>query len=602
MKKLITLGLLGLTIMAMCDKAPETGTIKVTSDPTGADVFLNDSLTGQRTNCTLENVPLGRHKLTLTLTGYIDWEREIELDEDIPDEEINAGLTDTTETNQPPVILSVTASPNPVEPGANSTISCTASDADGDQLSFEWYSVVEDTTYTSQTFLWEAPAIEGNYSFYLTVSDGQDEDYDSSLVITVEIPGISPVTLLPATDIGTNEATLMWTSADPSWMGYELYRSETPDVPTFGQLVASLSDANGYTRLDTAYMDTDLNPGTDYYYAVLVTDSAANEAWSNEILLTTQSFEFLDSQSLGGGHGVRLANKGLYIFCAAREQAVKIFTIDAGGLGAGATIPHPDNDVSAWAYDLVVVGNLLHVAFGKGGYRSYNITNPFAPNDSSFLDALTLGGEARAIFALGSSIFVGCTDPATATHTLVYFDYTNPGTILGIDTLYDIPEDIHVTNNYIYVAEGNAGMEILSWNPTAPDPMQPISLFSTYDAAHRVYVSGQYAYVAAGTQGFVVVDVSNPISPYLAALWAGDPASDAQGIYTSGNIVYVADGPYGLRLLDLTFPIYPDHIGTKDLTDDVGSYNLMDVVIRSEGTYTQAILADWHNAIHMIEW
>jgi len=320
-------------------------------------------------------------------------------------------------------------------------------------------------------------------------------------------------------------------------------------------------------------------------------------------MLTTESFEYVgNKQSLGGGHGVRLANKGIYIFCAAREQAVKIFTIDAGGLGAGPTIPHPNNDFSAWAYDLVVVNNLLHVAFGKGGYRSYVITNPFAPYDSVFIDAATLGGEARTVFALGSDIFVGCTNPATATHTLVYFNYTNPGAILGIDTLYDVPEDIHVTNNYIYVAEGHAGMEILSWNPTAVDPMNPVSLHSTYDAAHRVFVAANYAYVAASTQGFVVVDVSNPTSPYQAALWAGDPASDAQGVYTSGNIVYVADGPYGLRVLDLTYPLYPEHKGTKDIADIVGPYKLMDVVIRSEGTYTQAILSDWNNAMHLIKW
>jgi hypothetical protein len=672
MKKLITLGVLSLAILVMCDRAPETGTIEVTSDPTGADVFLDDSLTGQKTNCTLEDVPFGKHKLRLYLEGYIDWEREIEVNEEQPDEEINAGLTeavpllqvnshpqgadiwldgeqtdyttnhlfadldereytvrltmdgyddyDTTVTlvqgdttlvehefdstlNHPPQILTVSASPNPVEPGANSTISCTASDADGDQLSFEWYSVVEDTTYTSQTFLWEAPAIEGNYSFYLIVSDGNEGfDYDSSLVVTVEIPGISPVTLLPAADIGTNEATLIWTAAEPSWDKYELYRSETPGVTEYANLVVSMTSATGHTRLDTAYMDTDLEPGRDYYYAVLVTDSAANEAWSNEILVTTRNFEFLGSQSLGGGHGVRLACKGIYIFCAAREQAVKIFTIDAGGLGIGPTIPHPDNDVSAWAYDLVVTGNLLHVAFGKGGYRSYDITNPFIPNDSSFLDEFTLGGEARAVFALGSAIFVGCTDPATATHTLVYFDYINPGT-LYIDTIFDVPEDIYVANNYIYVAEGHAGMEILSWNPTAPDPMQPVTLYSTNDAAHRVYISGQYAYVAASSEGLIIIDVSNPSNPYMAGQWQDDiDGNDAQSIYFSGVRCYLADGEYGLRILDITIPIYPEHIDTKDITDDVGSYKLMDVVIRSEGSWTQAILADWNNAVHMIRW
>lgn len=506
--------------------------------------------------------------------------------------------------NYPPTISGVTASPSSVQPGEKATITCTAIDQDGDMLEYTWTSVDEgDKTYSVASFDWTAPTATGPYRFYIRVNDGKGGVvYDSSLIVTVAYQGIEAVKILPFTGVGTRKVTVMWTSAGSSWMGYKIYRATTPDVQTWGDLIETYNYAKGYNRFDTTYTDDKLDPGKTYYYAVQVVDSTGHEAFSEESPVTTESFDYVGNrQPLGGGHGVRLANKDLYIFCAAREQSVKIFTIGSAGLDAGPTIPHPLNDNSAWAYDLYVTGTLLHVAFGKGGYCSYNIGNPFNPIDSTPVPAATLGGEARAVYAVGSSIFVGCTDPATNTHTLVYFDYNNTGA-LYIDTLYDIPEDIHVINNYIYVAEGNAGMEILSWNPTATDPMQPVSLFSTYDAAHRVYVAGQYAYIAAGTQGFVVVDVGNPTSPYQAALWAGDPESNSWGIQTSGNIVYVADGEYGLRVLNLTDPLYPNHIGTKDITDIVGANDLRDVIIRSEGTVTQAILADWNNAIHMIRW
>lgn len=600
-KEWTLLGALLILELVVCNPPPQTGSIEVKSNPTGADVALDDSLAGKKTNCVLEDVPFGRHKITLTLEGYNKWERFIDLDENTPDEEINAGLTDTTEENHSPVIESVTASPNPVEPGNQTIINCTATDADGDALTYEWESVDEDTTYTGQSFIWTAPETEGDYRFYVTVSDGQEEDYDSSLVVTVESGKIQPVTMLPPLHIGTSQATLIWTSAEPSWYKYELYRADRPDVPTFGQLIVTLGYDQGNTRFDTTWTDTALVPGTEYYYAVLVADSSDNTAWSNEISLTTESFEFLDSEPLGGGHGVRLVSTGNYIFCAAREQAVKIFTIESTGLGPAAQIPHPNDNVSAWAYDLVVSGNLLHVAFGKEGYCSYNITNPMNPIFSQQVSEATLGGEARAVYALGSSIFVGCTDPATNTHTLVYFDYTNPGALF-IDTVFDVPEDIYVNNNYIYVAEGHAGVHILSWNPILPDPIEHASLFSVYDAAHRVYLSGQYAYVASGTEGFVVVDVSNPTNPYQAAQWVGDHGSDAWGIYASGNLCYVADGSYGLRVLDLANPLYPYHKGTKDIYEFTGDYRLMDVVIRSQGMEIQAILADWYDAVHMIRW
>lgn len=500
--------------------------------------------------------------------------------------------------NYPPVISGVAATPNPVEPGSITIITATVEDQDKDPLTYEW--TIGDSVYTAQSFNWKAPSTEADYNFYLEVSDGRGGVAYDTLVVKVVFAGIKAVKMLEPKDIGTRKATIMWTSAEQSWMGYRVYRSKVSG--TLGDPIVSYTYGNGYNRFDTTYTDDKLDPGTTYYYSVEVTDSAGNEALSDQKSLTTQSFEYVGNrQPLGGGHGVRLANKDLYIFCATREQSVKIFTLGSAGLDAGPTIPHPLNDNSAWAYDLYVSGSLLHVAFGKGGYWSYNIGNPFNPVESTYVDAATLGGEARAIYAIGSDIFVGCTDPATNTHTLVYFNYTNTGALF-IDTLYDIPEDIHVTNGYIYIAEGNAGMEILSWSPTASDPMQPVSLFSTYDAAHRVYVTGTYAYVAAGTQGFLVVDVGNPTSPYQAALWAGDPASNSWGIQTSGNIVYVSDGIYGLRVLNLTNPLYPYHIGTKDITNIVGANDLRDVIIRSEGSTTQAILADWNNAIHMIRW
>ena len=82
----------------------------------------------------------------------------------------------------------------------------------------------------------------------------------------------------------------------------------------------------------------------------------------------------------------------------------------------------------------------------------------------------------------------------------------------------------------------------------------------------------------------------------------GDKGSNAYGIWSSGDIVYVADGTYGLRVLDLDKPLYPVLLGTKDITSEVGPFDLRDVIVRSEGFWTQAILADWNNALHMIEW
>lgn len=53
------------------------GTIIISSVPQGADVFLDDSATGKKTDCTLHNVKLGNVTLRLELPGYFPYEKKI---------------------------------------------------------------------------------------------------------------------------------------------------------------------------------------------------------------------------------------------------------------------------------------------------------------------------------------------------------------------------------------------------------------------------------------------------------------------------------------------------------------------------------------------
>ena len=74
MKKTCVLILAGIiTTLLMCDYLRDTGSIEITSYPEGANVYLDDSLTGDKTNCTLNRVPEGIHIIRLTLDGYDDW-------------------------------------------------------------------------------------------------------------------------------------------------------------------------------------------------------------------------------------------------------------------------------------------------------------------------------------------------------------------------------------------------------------------------------------------------------------------------------------------------------------------------------------------------
>lgn len=64
-----------------------TATITVNSEPSGANVYLDDSLTGQVTPCVLENCnPGSNYRLKLTCPDYLDWEQpvNIEIGQDDP--------------------------------------------------------------------------------------------------------------------------------------------------------------------------------------------------------------------------------------------------------------------------------------------------------------------------------------------------------------------------------------------------------------------------------------------------------------------------------------------------------------------------------------
>src|SRR6266852_5051649 len=52
-------------------------TMKVTSEPDGADIYVDGALAGS-TPSTL-NVPAGRHKISVKQAGFQNWEREIQV-------------------------------------------------------------------------------------------------------------------------------------------------------------------------------------------------------------------------------------------------------------------------------------------------------------------------------------------------------------------------------------------------------------------------------------------------------------------------------------------------------------------------------------------
>ena len=89
--------------------------------------------------------------------------------------------------NNPPVISSLTPSAESVAPGGSCTINCTASDPDGDTLTYDWSATGGTITGTAGSASWDAPVAEGTYTISVSVSDGHGGTASDSVDITVEM-------------------------------------------------------------------------------------------------------------------------------------------------------------------------------------------------------------------------------------------------------------------------------------------------------------------------------------------------------------------------------------------------------------------------------
>ncbi len=96
-----------------------------------------------------------------------------------------AGLADTSFVtievldNLPPVITSLSADPDIVEPNGSTTLTCIASDPDEDPLEYQWEAEYGTFSGEGNQVSWQAPDAEGFYEISCTVDDnngGTDTD------------------------------------------------------------------------------------------------------------------------------------------------------------------------------------------------------------------------------------------------------------------------------------------------------------------------------------------------------------------------------------------------------------------------------------------
>jgi hypothetical protein len=175
-------------------------------------------------------------------------------------------LFDTMLTNRLPAINSLEAEPQRVLPSGSCQIVCTASDPDGDELSYNWSASGGEINGAGATINWTAPSSEGPYNVAVIVTDGRGAEAMNYVIITVRANLPPTITSLVAdTDwtlpSGNIQVTCNASDPDDDELSYE-WSTTGGDISSTGAVVNW-----------TAPQDVGI-----YYITVVVTDVYGDEA------------------------------------------------------------------------------------------------------------------------------------------------------------------------------------------------------------------------------------------------------------------------------------------------------------------------------------
>jgi hypothetical protein len=101
--------------------------------------------------------------------------------------------TINVQATQQPVVNSVTAEPAELQPEETSTITCDASDPDGDELSYTWSASGGTISGAGRIVTWKAPAVTGEFLITATVDDGKGGTAEGICRIVVGIPATTAI-------------------------------------------------------------------------------------------------------------------------------------------------------------------------------------------------------------------------------------------------------------------------------------------------------------------------------------------------------------------------------------------------------------------------
>jgi len=142
------------------------------------------------------------------------------------DGEASNSIAISVRDNHPPIIVSLTADTDWIEPSNSCQLECEVKDFDGDKLSYEWSADGGDISNEGSAATWTAPETTGLCNIAIVVIDGHGEEDTALLAIAV---ALNPPPIIE---------TLVVTSEQPKYVKrgeenpdrYKILKSKTCEI------------------------------------------------------------------------------------------------------------------------------------------------------------------------------------------------------------------------------------------------------------------------------------------------------------------------------------------------------------------------------------
>lgn len=201
-------------------------------------------------------------------------------------------------------------------------------------------------------------------------------------------------------------------------------------------------------------------------------------------------------------------------------------------------------DAIGQTFGVAVKDQYVYVADYSGVF-ALDMTDPSAPVKVGEFTAFdNERHNAYDAYIDNKTLFISCESDG-----LYIFDISIPTTLNKIGRYrgggyYSALRD----GNYLYIAAGGAGLEILDISDLA-NPKFVSNLENDYGGILQLVKAGGYLYLNSEFENFYKIDVSDPKNPVqVGQFWVG--GNHSLGISTTGNYIVLANSNYGIRIFD----------------------------------------------------